>query len=87
MIRAKIFIAKQVIICSDSIGSNPFAQAGQRRKIVWKMSDDGDSFQLDDNDDAEPITAQKVRLFLAALKMPPFNLNSFNTCKFLNSRS
>lgn len=25
------------------------------------MSDDDDSFQFDDNDDAEPITAQKVR--------------------------
>lgn len=24
------------------------------------MSDDGESFQFDDNDDAEPITAQKV---------------------------
>lgn len=27
------------------------------------MSDDGDSFHLDDNDDAEPITAEKVYIF------------------------
>lgn len=25
------------------------------------MSEDGDSFHLDENDDAEPITAQKVK--------------------------
>lgn len=35
------------------------------------MSDDGDSFHLDDNDDAEPITAQKVlfSLFLPKLSI------------------
>lgn len=54
------------------------------------MSDDGDSFQLDDNDDAEPITAQKVQLFsfgffkthlsISIIFMPANSLNSTNRC-------
>lgn len=59
-IRAKILLQNKSLFIQIRLDSTRFHRQskGARER---KMSDDGDSFQLDDNDDAEPITAQKVR--------------------------